>query len=225
MTSAVSFNQAAFRQWMRTLDEFGQARLLRGTADSEYSDALDNAANLVETAIHELREAPEVWSYRPGVTDVDIWLTADSETADGGGLVVVTVDGVELSAAHLQAGDLIYADTDDGIVRMDRGEAAAMALTAVANAANTAVAAYEATTGHGGQVVERSLMIHGITTEEQFRALETHLGHSHGWMGRFKGGHSGILLDQVDNDLNLAISWALTNGLTVEQTRTTRLIP
>ncbi|MBM0201825.1 hypothetical protein JNW90_00980 [Micromonospora sp. STR1s_5] len=225
MTPAVTFDQAAFRQWLRTPGVLGQPRLAPATADDDYSDALDNAANLAETAIDEVRDVPEVWSYRPGVTGVEIWLTADSETADGGGLVVVTVDGVDLAAGHLAADDLVYADADDGAIRMARGEAAAMALTAVANAANRAVAEYEAATGHGGQVVERSVMIHGVTTEEQFRALEAHLGHSHGWMGRFKGGHSGIHLDQRDHDLNAAINWALAQGLTVEQTRTTRLVP
>lgn len=226
MTPAVTFDRDAFRKWLRHRNEDGHTGLERLAVDGEYSDAVDDAAGMVETALYELRDTPEVLAFAHGVTAVDIWRTADSDGRDCGGLVVVTVDGFELSAGHLEAGDLVYGEPDDeGVLRVAGREAAEMALAAVAAAASRAVADHHARTGHGGQLTERALLIHGVTTEEQFRALEAHLGHSHGWMGRFKGGHSGIHLDHRDHDLDAAIAWALAQGLTVEQTRTTLLTP
>ena len=81
-----------------------------------------------------------------------MWCTTDAEGAaagDGGGVVTVTVDGVELSAGHLAAGDLVAGTPDDydyatGGLRLPVIEAMAEALGHVAEVVNSAAERFHA---------------------------------------------------------------------------------
>lgn len=142
--AAVTFDREAFGVWCGEPDRSGRGTRgqwlgLNGTFDSFDHDA----AALVENVLFELRQTPHVWRTGPGVRDVAIWRTADAEGVDGGGVVTVNVDGVELSAGHLQAGDLVYGDGEpDGRLRTATADAAEMAIANIAEAVNEAAARY-----------------------------------------------------------------------------------
>ncbi|WP_431976011.1 hypothetical protein [Micromonospora haikouensis] len=219
MPPAVTFTAQAFSAWLRELNKHGFNNLysagLAGTHTIHGDE--DDASVIAENALLAVHGVPQVWELAPDVSGVSIWRTAGEEGADYGGLLTVTVDGVELVIGHCEADDLISGESGQ---EMPRWKAARMALQQIAARVNEAVAAYRARTGCG-EVVERHLMIHGVTTEEQFRALEAAIGVTEG--GRFTAG-GGILLNHRDHNLDAAIRWARDHGFAVEQTDTTRIV-
>lgn len=76
------------------------------------------------------------------------------------------------------------------------------------------------------EVLERSVMVHGIQTEEQWRDLERELGLALYGLGRWKewaAGDPKLLTDRYD--LDAAITWARARGLTYEVETNVRYTP
>jgi len=73
-----------------------------------------------------------------------------------------------------------------------------------------------------GEVIERTVMLHGVQTEEQWRDLEQALGLERYGLGRWKqwaAGEPKLLSDSKSPwayDLDAAIAWARNRGLVYE---------
>lgn len=148
---AVVFDPDAFRVWLA-----GDGQYLVPVPEL-FEEQSDDPAHLAEDLLTELGHGnhPEVWRHAPGVSDTDIYRTADSDGVDGGGMPTAHLDnGLTLAGAHLPSGDLVYGYTDGdptkGRGEMDGVAAAIEALTAVASSINKAYATYRASVGGNG---------------------------------------------------------------------------
>ncbi|MEU7802679.1 hypothetical protein AB0B10_25805 [Micromonospora arborensis] len=140
---AVVFDRAAFQAITETRIQRGALGLLR-----MYDSHEDEASWLAHRALTELSRYPEVWRYAPGVEGVTIHETHDHEGhPDGGGVVAVTVDGIELCAGELDADELVPVKPENGDrVELPQEQAAELALAAIAEAVNRAAADFRAVT-------------------------------------------------------------------------------
>lgn len=144
---AVTFDREAFRAWCRAPHSSGHGTNGEYVLGGEYNSFVDDPSHLAENLVHDMRSAPGSLVYGPGVSEVNVWRTADSDGPDGGAMVEVTVDGIDVSAGQLPAGDLVYGDTDgEGRLKVPMVDAAELALTSIANAASRAVARFRAVT-------------------------------------------------------------------------------
>lgn len=134
-TPAVVFDRAAFRAMTQT-------RLQRAALGlvGMYDSYDDEASSLANRTLGELARYPDVWHYAPGVQGVAIHETHDHEgQPNGGGMVTVVVDGIDLCAGHLEADELVPRKPEDGDrIEMPQVQAAELALSAIASAANRA---------------------------------------------------------------------------------------
>lgn len=144
--SAVTFDVEAFAGWLDGPSSPGTAAQPNRDAypllATAYQRNDGTSGWLVEQVLDALRTAPQadgspVWAYGLGVTDVRVWATAGVEDGADGGLVgEVAVDGVILSLGRLADADLVPdAEVIPGY------EAAAHALSALADQVNAAAAA------------------------------------------------------------------------------------
>ncbi|WP_432983093.1 hypothetical protein [Dactylosporangium sp. CA-233914] len=146
----VHFDPDAFTTWFL---EPATQQALAGLATGRYdSGDPDDSAALRVQALLTSALPDDVWRLGAGVSGVAIWPTTDPEgaaTGDGGGIVTVRVRGVELSAGHLAAADLVpqrYRHRS-GTVWATGHDAAAMALAAVAARINATIDAFAAALG------------------------------------------------------------------------------
>ncbi len=137
--NTVTFDQAAYRTWLTEPADLGD-----GEAASRY-DAVPQLATayqrhdgdagwLTEQTLDHLR-ATAVWTYGPGVSDVQVWTTAGVESPTDGISGEVTVDGFVLSLGRLTEQELVPTEHDV----LPGYEAAEHGLTALAERVNSVV--------------------------------------------------------------------------------------
>lgn len=132
---AVAFDEVGFRAWWPT-------RPADVTIDDVYDDHDgDEPGEWAEQlALYIEDHQPPWWKTAPGVGYVTVYRTAgDFGTSDGGAVITVVVDGIELAAMAANDSDLVWGDKKpDGRLTMPGMDAAACLLGAIANHVNTA---------------------------------------------------------------------------------------
>ncbi len=147
--NAVVFDWTAFRAWL----DLVQLNNVDGRRNRDaveafatgYQPGSGEAGWLIEAALDAVRDATvgegvDVWSTVAGVDQVRVWTVADPEGGESGIAGEIVVDGVPLSLGLIADNDLIRTEEP----MLPGYEAAEIALAALAERANEAVAHYVA---------------------------------------------------------------------------------
>ena len=148
----LTFDPAEFADWFRTPDT---RQALPGLVTTTYDsgDLDDSAAFRADMLIANMPAT--VWQPGAGVSDLAIWATTGLEgnpAGDGGAVVTFRLSGLELSAGHLAADELIRRVHIDasGIITATALHAAIQVLTAIAERVNDTVRHFVHVTDQAG---------------------------------------------------------------------------